>query len=90
MFVKRVNNMNMKDISISSCLPMWICMDKSKLKYIGRKKVRSRVEPHYEYIYFYNNNYYRSCELLKCEDKKEKEKDDNEIELYSPYYNCMS
>ncbi len=57
--------MNMKDISISSCLHIYFCKDISKLKYVGRKWVRSRVQNHYEYIYTDGKDYYRSCELLK-------------------------
>lgn len=73
---------------ISWCKPISECKDLSKLRYLGKKWIKKGT---YEYIYWdgepFNGIYYRSKEYIEI--KKDIKKDDNEIELYSPYYNCM-
>lgn len=94
---------DIKDICISECFPFsWIKkmnkeIDYTQLRYIGKKRVRHRrgKKIYYcdEYVYWYpkvlfgifinEGEYYRSTEFINLK------KDDNVIELYSEYYNCM-
>lgn len=58
---------NIKDISISSCLPLfwykdWYKIDINKLVYVGKKRVRHKCgrKMYYydEYVYWYPENIY--------------------------------